>query len=177
MTAVLDRAARDAPLKVREDPVVGVAQAFLITGKRDHADAEQRQDHEVKRPVDRDQAQHHLVAQRLAAQRHLNLIAFRQLRALGLLGRRQRQPAVAAQAPVPADGAGLTGEQRVLRAKLRSVGSDEHMAAESARDQLPVDLAPGSRLWMRAGRMMHSAQSMLIARANTSPIVTSAASA
>ncbi len=70
---------------------------------------------------------------------------------------------------------------RILRAQLGGVGADQLVAAEAACDQLPVDLVPGT-VGLRAGGALHRAygthaQRMFTARATTSPIVTSAASA
>ena len=110
VAAGLDRAAGDAALQVGEDPVVGVAQAVLVTGERDHRDPEQHEDHEVKRAVDRDQAQHDLVAQRLAAQRHRDLVAFRRMLARRLRRRR------AAAASCRSAGSGTSERRRSARA-------------------------------------------------------------
>ena len=83
VAAVLHRAAADAALQIGEDPVVGIPQAGLVAGERDHRDPQQYQDHEVKRTVDGDQSQHDPVAERLAAERDLDLVALG-----GMLARR-----------------------------------------------------------------------------------------
>jgi hypothetical protein len=64
---------RDASLEVGGDLVEGVAQRAVVGGEHQHEYAERTEHEEVKRAVDRDQAQRELVAQRLASQRQLDL--------------------------------------------------------------------------------------------------------
>jgi hypothetical protein len=145
----------DPPLQVGHDFVEGMAQRRAIGGEQKHEHAEGEEYDEVKRPVDRDQAQHDLVAQPLAPQRQLDLRALRRERAARLLGRPQRKPAVAAQAAIPARAARvLTCEDRILRAQLGRVGAHELMTAQAAQQQLPMQTRTPPSRRLRAWRVM-----------------------
>ena len=152
---VLHRAAGDAALEVGEDPVVGVAQAGSSRGEQQHGDAEQAEDRGSGGAVDRDQPQHDLVAQRLAAQRDLDLDRGR----AGVAGRLRRAAAVPPSCR--SAGSGASGGRRCSRTTSASSGADlarrraptSAWPADAARDQLPVDLAPRrGGGWVPGGR-------------------------
>src|SRR5205807_2093314 len=101
----------------------------------------------VERAIDRDQAQHDAVAERLPTRGHLDLVPARRMGPRRLTRRRQRQPAVAAQAAVPAEAAGIAREDGVLRPELGRVEADELVPLEPADEQLVVEaLAEPPRL-------------------------------
>ena len=87
----------------------------------------------------------------------------------GAAGAGSGDPAVAAQAAVPAAAVvARPGEDRVLGPQLRGVGPREQVPAGPARDQLPVqarDVAPGPGGPRRVGRVGHA---RIIARARRS---------
>ena len=105
--------------------------------------------------VDGDDPQHHPVAERLATPWDLDGLAVGWVSAGRVLGPCQRDPAVAAQAPQPANRAVLASVQFVLRPQLGGVGADQGMARPAAGDQLPVDLAAGARLRVSTGGALH----------------------
>ncbi len=138
----------DAPLQVGHDLVEGVAQRRAVGREHQHEHSERAEHDEVKRPVDGDQAQHDLVAQGLAPERQLDLVALGREAACGdarvrasasqLSQRRQRYQRVPA--------ASCAREDRILRAQLGRVGPDELVAAQRAQQELPVQArspAPG----------------------------------
>ena len=90
----------------------------------------------MQRPVGSDQPQHDLVAQRLAAQRQLDLVTFGHARARRRRWRLERQPAVAAQAAVPAHAIALARQRGVGAADVGRVGAREHVPPPPARQQL-----------------------------------------
>ena len=93
--------------------------------------------------VDGDQPEDDLVAQGTATQRQLDLGPVRRVLACGLGGRGEGQPAVAAQAAVPAQARGtVAGNQRVLGTQLSRVEADELVARDAADDQLVMKLGP-----------------------------------
>jgi hypothetical protein len=103
----------------------------LVGGKDEKRDAEQPEHNEVQGAVERDQSQYEAVAQRLAAQRDLDLVAVGRM----LAGRRGRggkgRPGVAAQAAVPSSPVELAGNHGILGPEPRGVGADEMVAGEA----------------------------------------------
>jgi len=146
----------EAVLEVGDRAEDRLAQLVLVLEEGEDQDRQRGEDDEVQRAVDRDQPQHDLVAQRAPAERQLELVAAGRERPRRRRRRRQGDPAVAAQAAVPAGPVvARPGEDRVLRAQLRGVGPREQVPAGAARDQLPVqarDVAPGTggprRVWL-----------------------------
>jgi hypothetical protein len=111
----------------------------------------------VEGAVDRDQAQHHLVAQGAPAERELDLVAVGRVLPRGRGRRLEREPAVAAQAAVPAQPRGaLAGEQRVLGTELGRVEADQLVAREAADDQLIMELRPKALGFLGAGERGYS---------------------
>ena len=88
----------------------GVAQVGAVGAEQQDRERQQREPDEVRRSVDRDQPQDDLVAQRPPAQRQLDLVARRRHVARGRLRHGKGQPAVTAQAPVPARAALVAGD-------------------------------------------------------------------
>src|ERR687883_906109 len=108
-------------------------------------------------PVDRDEPQDELVAERSAAQGQLDLRAVGRVPSRGPGRGWERDPAIAAQAPVPPQPlAPVANDERVLRLDLRGVGADQLVTTEPAGDELVVEsgteaprlLGPGQR-WAR----------------------------
>ena len=60
-----------------DDAVVHVAHPHLVPGEQEHGDREHRKDDAVNGAVDRDDAQHDAISQRLATERKLDLVARR----------------------------------------------------------------------------------------------------
>ena len=152
----------DAALERRKHPLEISLGGLLVGGEDQHDDPQQRQDHEVECPVEGDQPQHDPVAQRLAAGRDLDLSALGWVPARRLHRRRERDPAVAAQAPVPAAAVVFAYEYRILVADFSGVGADQDMALPAAHDKLPADPPPDAR----AGDV-RAHETMLTARATT----------
>src|SRR5438270_4132604 len=105
MAAVLNRATGHAVLEVCEHAVKAASQRGRVTGDRQHPDPEGSEDDEVDYSVDRDHPQHHSVAERLPTPGDLDRLALWRISASRMLGRSQRDPAVAAQAAQPANRA------------------------------------------------------------------------
>ena len=133
-----------------------VAQVDLVPGDEEDADREPREDQEVQRPVDRDRAQDDLVAQRLAPERQLDLIAVGRMAGRRVLRRRERQPAVAAQAAMPPRPVHLAGEGCVLGPQLGRVETDERVALDPADEQLLVEARPEAARLGDAGQLIGS---------------------
>ena len=87
-----------------------------------------------------DQPQDVAVAQRLAPQRQDDLVPRRRVLPDGMLRRGERQPRVAAHAPVPAQAARLAGEHLVLGAQLGRLRAQDLVAVQPAADQLVAQL-------------------------------------
>ena len=100
---------------------------------------------EVQRAVDRDQPQDDLVPERLAPKREHDLTAVRDMPASGLRRCPQRDPAVAAKAPMPAQPIVCPCDQGILGPQLRRIGADDLMTPHAADDQLPVELRAEAR--------------------------------
>jgi hypothetical protein len=94
----------------------------------------------VNDPLGGDEPQDVPVPQRLAAQRQGDIGSFRRVLRRGLAGRGQRDPGVAAQAPVPAQPVRLAGEQVVLLAQRGGVGAEQFVPVQPAADQLVTQL-------------------------------------
>ena len=92
--------------------------------------------------VDGDEAQDDLVAQRLAAQREVDLVPRRRELARGRDGRIDREPRVAAQAAVPARSVDGARDERILGGELARVDADQLVASEPADEQLVVKARP-----------------------------------
>ena len=160
-------ARRHAALQVRDDFVESVAQRRAVSREQQHEHAERDQHDEVKRAIERDHAQHDLVAQRLAAQRQLDLLALGRMLARGRRRRRERQPAVAAQAAIPARAVRVLARERARPASRssRGVGADQLVAAHAADQQLPVQPRAKAARRLRAGRLtIHAAHLVIRAR-------------
>jgi hypothetical protein len=125
-----------------DDTVEEVPQLQLVGGKQRSRDGQGREHDEMDGAVDGDDPQDDLVAQRLAAQRQLDLLTRRRQIALRLVRQSQRQPAVAANAAVPAQPVLLAHDQLVPRPQPGRVRADQLVAADSADDQLPVETRP-----------------------------------
>ena len=110
------RRPRRAALDRVDDAVEEVAHPNLVRREQEDRDGERSQDDEVDGAVDRDDAQHDAVAQRLSAKRQLDLVAGRRRLARGIRRRRERDPRVAADAAVPADAVLLPRDRRRPRA-------------------------------------------------------------
>jgi hypothetical protein len=132
--------AAERGLQVVEHAVEAIVQVVLMVCEQQDGDRQQREHDEVQGTVDCDRTQDDLVAQRLASQRKRDLIQRRQVvaRRLGRVRRRQRQPAVAAQAAVPALAVVLADEWRVFGPDLADVEADKLVAVDPAGDELPV---------------------------------------
>jgi len=144
--AVRHRAAHPA-LQVIEDAGELRIQCGAVVGEQEHRGGERAQDQEVKRAVHGDQPQDVAVAQGLAPQRQHDLVPGRRVPPGGLVRRGERQPRVAAQAPVPAQAARLPGEQLVLGAQRGRVRAQDLVAVQPAVDQLVAQLrAEAARL-------------------------------
>jgi hypothetical protein len=109
VTAVVDWPAEPALQVLEYAGEVGV-QGSLMVSEQDHRRGQGGQYQEVEQPVHGDQPQHVAVPQRPAAQRHDDLVPLRRELDGGLAGRGQRDPRIAAQAPVPAQAVRLPGE-------------------------------------------------------------------
>src|SRR5436190_3667908 len=92
--------------------------------------------------VDGDEAQDDLVAQRLAAQREVDLVPRRWELARGRDGRIDREPRVAAQAAVPARSVDGARDKRILGGELARVDADQLVARQPADEQLVVKARP-----------------------------------
>ena len=150
----LHRTPADAALQIGQHAIVGAAQA-ASRARRTASTAEpsSAEHEEVQRAVDGDQAQHEPVAQGLAAQGDLDLVALGRNRgpaarrsgsATQLSQRRQR-----CQRSAPRSRT----RSRVLGAEVRASSPDQVMAAQAAGDQLPIDLAPRrGGGWVPGGR-------------------------
>ncbi|GAB2993403.1 hypothetical protein GCM10017788_34350 [Amycolatopsis acidiphila] len=102
------------------------------------ADGERRQDDEVHEPVQGDEPQDIAVAQQLAAQRYVHFVRFWRILAARFLRRRERQPAVAAQAAVPAQPPLFPHHDRVFGPDPGRVPADQLVAAAGAAQQFVV---------------------------------------
>ena len=60
-----------------DDAVVHVAHPHLVPREQEHRDREHGEDDAMNRAVDRDDAQHDAISQRLATERKLDLVARR----------------------------------------------------------------------------------------------------
>jgi hypothetical protein len=85
-----------------DDPEDLPAQRDLVRRDEEDRDGDGREHDDVHRAVDCDHAEDDAVAQRLPAERQLDLLARRRRLARRLRRRRERQPRVAAEAAVPA---------------------------------------------------------------------------
>ena len=139
--------AAHAALQVVEDAGELRVQRGAVAGEQEHGGGERAQDQEVKQPVHGDQPQDVAVAQRLAPQRQHDLVPGRRVLPGGMLRRGERQPGVAAHAPVPAQAARLPGEQLVLGTQRGRVRAQDLVAVQPAADQLVAQLrAEAARL-------------------------------
>jgi hypothetical protein len=139
--------ARDRPaVEVADHAVEGVPQVRAVGGEDEDRDAEERQDHEVQRAIDGDEAQHDLVAQGPAAQRQRDLLAPREVLAHGRFGRGHRDPAVAAQAAMPAHPVDDARHQRFGRPQLRDIEPEQLVARQAAHEQLPAQPGDEARI-------------------------------
>src|SRR5690349_20354194 len=113
----------------------------LVAREQEHREGKQAEDQEEEGAVDRDRPQDDLVAQRLPAQRQLDLVERRQVlaRRLAALRLAHRQPAVAAQAAVPAQSVDLAHDRCVLRPDLACIEPDQLVPVDPTRQQLPVE--------------------------------------
>ena len=144
--AVRHRAAH-AALQVVEDAGELRVQRGAVAGEQEHGGGERAQDQEVERTVHGDQPQDVAVAQRLAPQRQHDLVPGRRVLPGGMLRRGERQPGVAAQAPVPAQAARVPGEQLVLGTQRGRVRAQDLVAVQPAADELVAQLrAEAARL-------------------------------
>ena len=138
------------------DAVEEVAHADLVRREQEHRDRERGQDDEVDRAVDRDDAQHDPVAQRLPAQRQLDLVTRGGgVSRAGLSGggsgihesqrtqRYQRTPSL------------LACDDGVLGPQPRRVGADQLVTAHAADEQLPVEARPEAARLLRARWPVH----------------------
>src|SRR5947208_6787236 len=107
----------------------------------------------MDRSVDRDDPQDDLVAERLAAQRQLDLVARRRLVTRRLLRVGEGQPRVAAQAAVEAHAFDLPDEDGVHRTDVRRIRPDELVPADAADEQLPVETRHEAARTLRPGRL------------------------
>ena len=139
--AVRQRAAHSA-LQVVEDTGEFRVHRGAVAGEQEHGGGERAQDQEVEHPVHGDQPQDVAVAQRLAPQRQHDLVPGRRVLPGGMLRRGERQPGIAAQAPVPAQAARVPGEQLVLGTQRGRVRAQDLVAVQPAADQLVAQLRP-----------------------------------
>jgi hypothetical protein len=95
-------------------------------------DGQHREDDEVHEPVQCDEPQDVPVPQQLAAQRYVRFIRFRQVLTGRHPWRRQRYPAVAAQAAVPAEPAVLPHDHRVPGPDASGVAADQPVPTTGA---------------------------------------------
>ena len=120
-----------AALQVGDDLVEAVAERVAAGGEEQDQHAEEPEHDEVERAVDRDQAQHDLVAQRASAQRQLDLVAVGQVRDRG----RPRARAAAASCRSAGSGASARRRSRARRARPR---------AAAARASIPISSWPAT---------------------------------
>ena len=142
-----------AALQVGDHFVEALAQGGAVGREDEHEHSEPDQHDQVKGAVDRDQAQHRLIAQAFAAQRQLELGVLGRMAARGRLRPGQGQPAVAAQAAMPARARGvLAREDRVPRAQLGRVRRHQLVAARRAPHELPMQARAPALGRLCAGR-------------------------
>jgi len=144
--AVRHRAAH-AALQVIEDAGEFRVQRGAVVGEQEHRGGERAQDQEVERTVHRDQPQDVTVTQRLASQRQGYVVPRGRVLPGRMLRRGERDPGVAAQAPVPAQAPRLPGEQLVFGPQRGRVRAEDLVALQPAADQLVAQLrAEAARL-------------------------------
>jgi hypothetical protein len=142
------------------DPVELAAQLRAVREEGEDRDRQDPEDQEMQRPVDGNQAQYVLIAQRPPAQRQFDLITRRWVTTHRLLGVGKHDPGVAAQTPIPAvTSVSRTGEDRILGSQLCRVYAGELVTSEAAGDQL---VAPASSA--TPGRVSTGRRSELLRR-------------
>jgi hypothetical protein len=135
------RAAHSALQVVEDAGELGV-QRGAVAGEQQHGGGQRAQHQEVEQPVQGDQPQDVAVAQRLAPERQHDLVPGRRVLPDRMLRRGERQPGVAAHAPVPAQAARFPGEQLVLGTQRGRVRAEDLVAVQPAVDQLVAQLRP-----------------------------------
>src|SRR5438552_10469347 len=138
-----------------DDAVEPVADSNLMRREQEHGDGEHREDDEMDRAVDSDDAQHNSIPKRLSSKRELDLLARRWSLTCRRRRRRERHPRVAADAAIPADALLLARNDRILGPEPGGVGPDQLMAAYSTDEQLPVKARPETARLLGTRRAVH----------------------
>src|SRR5260221_280674 len=136
--AGLHRPSPNSALDIGEDTVEAVLQFVLVRGDEKDKHREESEHGEVNGSIDRDGSQNDLVAQGTAAQRHGDLLKGRKIPQSGVLGRREREPTVAAKATVPSHPVAFANDDRVLWANLGDVGAGQLVATVTADEDLAL---------------------------------------
>ena len=153
-----------AGLQRVQDADVVTAEVLLVAGEQDDGCSKDREDEEVNHPVERDQTEHVPVPEWAAPQRQLDLVASRWEPVRWRFGRRQWQPRIAPEAPVPPQAVRLTNQQVILPAHFCCICADEFVAVETAADELPAQFgskAPGPLGARQPGQLRSLARARL----------------
>src|SRR5581483_11087810 len=135
----LQRPSSHAALDVREHPVEVLAELLFVRSDQEHGDGQHAENDEVERAVHRDDPEHDLVPQRLAARWKLDLLASGHRSPRGIRRGLEREPAVASNAAVPAQAALVSHDETIRLRDLRDVRAEQSVPSQPADEELVVE--------------------------------------